>query len=57
VTAKASEEHPAKKQQPESLPEGDLLPSEECGGQPVPQMHRHFAENCDKKPQSPKALQ
>src|ERR1039458_9484534 len=47
VTTKASEEHPAENQQSESLPEGNLPPSEQHRQQPVPQMHDHFAANPD----------
>ncbi len=49
VTAKAPEEYPAKKQQPESLPEGDLPPSEKRRRKPVPKMHHYFAEDPSKK--------
>jgi hypothetical protein len=47
MTTKVSEENPAEYQQSESLPEGNLLPSEEHRQQPIPQMHHHFAANPD----------
>jgi hypothetical protein len=47
MTAKATEENPAKSQQSESLPKINLAPSEKHGRQPVPQVHHHFAENRD----------
>src|SRR6266699_397745 len=47
TTANASEQNPAENQQSDSLPEGNLPPSEQHRQQPVPQMHHQFAANCD----------
>jgi hypothetical protein len=47
MTTEVSEENPAENQQSESLPEGDLLPSEEHWQQPIPQMHHDFSANPD----------
>ena len=49
TTTQASEQNPAESQQSESLPEGNLPPSEQRRQQPVPQMHHHFAANPDEK--------
>src|SRR5580693_7599056 len=45
----ASEQNPAERQQSESLPEGNLPPSEQRRQQPVPKMHHQFAANPDEK--------
>src|ERR1019366_578214 len=47
--AKAAEQNPAQSQQSESLPAGDLLPSEQRRRQPVPQLLYNFAANHDEK--------
>src|SRR5207253_5821786 len=44
---KISEKNPAESEQSESLPEGNLPPSEQRRQIPVPQMHHHFATNGD----------
>src|ERR1700682_1444923 len=44
---KVSEQNPAESEQAESLPEGNLPPSEQRRQIPVPQMHHHFATNPD----------
>src|SRR5580658_5327436 len=46
----ASKENAAESQQSESLPEGNLVPSEERRRQPVPEMHHQLAANPDEKP-------
>jgi hypothetical protein len=45
MTTKPSEQNPAENQQSESLPEGNLPPSEQSRQQPVPQMEHQFAAN------------
>jgi hypothetical protein len=45
TTTEASEQNPAESQQSDSLPEGDLPPSEQRRQQPIPQMHHYFAAN------------
>jgi hypothetical protein len=49
AAAKVSEENPGKREQPESLPEGNLSPSEDRRQIPIPQMHDYFAANKDKE--------
>src|SRR5580692_7681444 len=49
ATTPASEQNPAESQQSDSLPEGDLPPSEQRRQQPVPQMHNELAANPDEK--------
>jgi hypothetical protein len=49
TTTPASEQNPAESQQSDSLPEGNLPPSEQCRQQPVPEMHDKFAANPDEK--------
>jgi hypothetical protein len=41
----ASEQNPAESQQSDSLPEGNLPPSEQRRQQPVPQLQHDFAAN------------
>jgi hypothetical protein len=45
MTTQASEQNPAESQQSDSLPEGNLPPSEQRRQQPIPQMQHHFAAN------------
>src|SRR5205814_3599097 len=42
-----SEQNPAKSEQSDGLPEGNLPPSEHRRQVPVPQMHHHFAADPD----------
>src|ERR1035441_9122022 len=49
MISEASEQNPAEGQQPEGLPEGNQLPSEQRRQQPVPQMHDQFAAQPDKE--------
>jgi len=49
TTTKAAEQDPAESEQSESLPEGDLLPSEQRRQQPVPQEPHDFAANGDEE--------
>jgi hypothetical protein len=43
--AKASKQDAAEDEQPESLPEADLMPPEEHRQEPVPQVHDNLAED------------
>ena len=45
----ASEQNPAESQQSDSLPEGNLPPSEQRWQQPVPQVQNQLAANPDEK--------
>jgi hypothetical protein len=45
MTTVASEQNPAQRQQAESLPETQRLPSEKRRQQPVPQAHHNLAAN------------
>src|ERR1700735_5225532 len=49
---KAAEQNPAESQQADSLPEGNLAPSEQRRQQPVPQMHHECAADHDEKSDS-----
>jgi hypothetical protein len=45
ATTNASEQNPAESQQSDSLPEGNLPPSEQRRQQPIPQVQYYFAAN------------
>jgi hypothetical protein len=47
ATANASEQNPAESQQSDSLPEGNLPPSEQRWQQPIPQVQYYFAADDD----------
>src|SRR2546422_936074 len=49
VPAKSADEDPAKQQESQRLPEGDLAPTEERRQQPVPQVQHYFAADGDKE--------
>src|SRR5271155_6085479 len=47
ATTNASEQNPAESQQSDSLPEGNLPPSEQRRQQPIPQVQYYFAADDD----------
>src|SRR5271169_6443584 len=48
VPGTSAEEDAAQREDPQRLPEGNLVPSEERRQQPIPQLHHYFAADGDK---------